>query len=753
MKHVAENAIMKVSHWFTFLVALSVVYQAAAQSDIPIGTWRTHFSYTDVARVAYLEDERKVYAATANALFYFDEEDNSINKLSKIDGLSDAGITSMTTNAAGTQVAIGYESGIIDFLDGNALFSFRDLAVAAQLEDRRIFDIEFHQSSIYIATSVGVVVLSDTDKEIRESYVEIGPNAATQPIADIALSADSIYLATPIGLLVAPLGQALNLQDFNNWSLKTPAIASANILQVKWLDNELWVTTGSALLSCRNGVWRDLTPLLTGGPYTTIRLSNTQRLVLAGDQSNTAVFNDGLVLQHTSAASIADAVTTSSGLYLSSKGSGLLRVHQGDAASILPQGPHTDRLIRLTYGAGRMYGISVYSDFLKRPLIEDRRYAIFEDNQWTTGQLAGISAPSSVSTGSQTFWGAYGQGVYNATQELLIDDQSAGSTLLPSPDGAFGPLITDVHHDSEGRLWVANYDADPSLHQLDDNGNGLSISLSAGTSARFPEQILSSGRTGAVWVRIAPDRGGGAYVYSSASQDVRYVTATTSGLPSTLIHDLAIDKNDEVWVATSRGVAFFQSSQSPFIPDFSDAIVPVFDGALLLKDVFCSAIAVDGGNRKWIGTPLGLWLFSENGDELIHHFTTTNSPLPSNQIEDIAIHPVSGEVFVVTDKGAASYRSDATDAGSTFSNVRVFPNPVTPGYQGTIGISGLASDVNVKITDISGRLVSEFFANGGTASWDGLDLYGQRVATGVYLIFSSDPLGEDTLVGKFAVVR
>ena len=164
-------------------------------------------------------------------------------------------------------------------------------------------------------------------------------------------------------------------------------------------------------------------------------------------------------------------------------------------------------------------------------------------------------------------------------------------------------------------------------------------------------------------------------------------------------------------------------------------------------------MAVDGGNRKWFGTDRGLWLFSENGDELISRYTRGNSPLPSDTINSITIDNNTGEVFIGTTRGIASFRTDASASVSAFRNVKVFPNPVTPDYQGLIGISGLATDANVKITDVSGRLVREISANGGTASWDGLDLNGFRAQTGVYLIFSSDEEGLESFAGKLAIVR
>lgn len=726
---------------------------AKSQGDIPIGTWRTHFSYSDVHHVTYLDGERKVYAATANGLFYIDEEDNSINRLTKVDGLSDAGISSLKADAAGSTLAIGYESGIIDFLKGNELTAFTDLAVASQLEDRTIYDVEFSTDRIYIATSIGVVVLSSEAKEIIESYVEIGPAAATQPISDIAISADSIYLATPIGLLIAPLNPALNLQDFNNWNLKLPESGNPRLRQIQWLGSELLASTGQVLYSYRNGVWTDRTSELSGAPYENIRLSRTQPLIIGRKSNASSIFNEQLTPVVASSQIINDVTNSSSGLFLGSSEASLIRATAGIEESLAPSGPHTDTFKELSFQGGQVYGIGEYRDFLRQPLGEPGTYSVFNGREWSTELISGITDLSSVSFNGQIVWGAYGQGIYNESQDELINEQTPGSPLLPPPNSDFGPLIAAVHYDDTEQLWVSNYNASPSVHVFDASGNWRSISLGAASSARFPEQLTTSALTGALWARMDTDRGGGIYAYDPTEQSVRYVTASSSDLPSSQVNDLAIDKNDEVWVATRGGVAFFQSSLSPFIPDFADAIIPIFNGELLLKDEFISAVAVDGGNRKWFGTNIGLWLFSENGDQLVHHFTRANSPLPSDSITNITINPANGEVFISTTKGLVSFRSDATDASPIFSTVKVFPNPVTPDYQGLIGFSGLASDVNVKITDISGRLIREFFANGGAASWDGLDIQGQRVSTGVYLVFCSDALGEETFVGKFAVVR
>ena len=166
------------------------------------------------------------------------------------------------------------------------------------------------------------------------------------------------------------------------------------------------------------------------------------------------------------------------------------------------------------------------------------------------------------------------------------------------------------------------------------------------------------------------------------------------------------------------------------------------------------AIAVDGANRKWVGTPNGLYLLSEDGEEEIFAFTTENSPLPSNNILSIDIVPSSGEVFIATDQGLVSYRSDATAGSPTQENtVLVFPNPVQPDYEGPIAIKGLVDGAYVKITDIQGTLIFEGPANGGTAIWNVYDYTGAKARSGVYLVFSSNREGNENAVAKILILN
>jgi ligand-binding sensor domain-containing protein len=166
------------------------------------------------------------------------------------------------------------------------------------------------------------------------------------------------------------------------------------------------------------------------------------------------------------------------------------------------------------------------------------------------------------------------------------------------------------------------------------------------------------------------------------------------------------------------------------------------------------AIAVDGANRKWIGTASsGVYLISEDGLETIHHFTAENSPLLSNAIQSIAINEKTGEVFFGTGSGLISYQSDAIEGGNRFENVHAYPNPVRPEYSGVITITGLVADTQVRITDVNGNLVYETISNGGVATWDGCGISGERVTTGVYFAQCVSPNGKYKHITKILVVK
>jgi len=203
---------------------------------------------------------------------------------------------------------------------------------------------------------------------------------------------------------------------------------------------------------------------------------------------------------------------------------------------------------------------------------------------------------------------------------------------------------------------------------------------------------------------------------------------------------IAVDNRNQLWIGTMQGLRVLPSVDR-FMGEGdleTNPIIIIEDGLPqeLLYEQFITDIVVDGANNKWIGTAdSGVFLVSSNGQQTIHRFTRENSPLPSNSINDIDINAVTGEVFFATTAGLVSFQGTSTKGNDDLSQVYIYPNPVRPEFTGTVKISGLINDANIKITDIEGNLVYETTSEGGTIEWDTKAFGKYRVASGVYMVF------------------
>ena len=262
---------------------------------------------------------------------------------------------------------------------------------------------------------------------------------------------------------------------------------------------------------------------------------------------------------------------------------------------------------------------------------------------------------------------------------------------------------------------------------------------------------------------------------SGTSTQIRKVfSQDQSNMPSSNVKSIAVDNNNHLWIGTIQGLRvlyntsnFFQSSVIS-----TQQIVILEDGIPreLLEQQYISDIEVDGANNKWVGTiGSGVFYFSPNGQQTIYHFTKENSPLPSNNINDISVNLSSGKVFFATDKGLVSFNSGSSSASENFSESFVYPNPIRPNFDiefNKVKISGLTDNVNIKITDIEGNLVAEAQSNvnkryngfnlesdGGIAFWNGKNLRKRMVSSGVYIIMLSDLDTYETKILKLMLVR
>ena len=367
---------------------------------------------------------------------------------------------------------------------------------------------------------------------------------------------------------------------------------------------------------------------------------------------------------------------------------------------------------------------------------------------------------SSVKIGGQNFYGSSSNSLVSVENNVVTNYSLQNTNNVIDSNENIVSLLTDT----DNNLWgTKSYSASPLFCKTNqDEWISFNMPFVANQTTEIGEIIIDN--FGQKW---GARTNNGLFVYNDNStiadksddQFTKITTGIGSGnLPNNNVYCLANDLEGNIWVGTKEGVCVFYSPSSVFSGYNFDAQQIIVEengfGQYLLNAEIVYTIAIDGGNRKWIGTlGSGLFLLSEDGTEEIFHFTNENSPLLSSTILDVEINHETAEVFIATDKGLMSFRSDATQSSQHPDDLHIFPNPVRESYNGIITINGLAYKSNVKITDVSGNLVFETNSEGGTAIWNGSDTNNNRVSTGVYLVLSSDKYGREKTIGKILFIH
>jgi streptogramin lyase len=562
---------------------------------------------------------------------------------------------------------------------------------------------------------------------------------------------DSVFLATERGVIAGSLSS--NLQDFNNWKRFDAGNFNTGITAITTVDEIVFAAINDdGIYSFDGGKWTRQDYLL-GGTYITLNESANSLIVVQPDSlwritNNTpeSITGPGIVKPKF-------AVTDALGKFWIGDGTnGLISDAAGPFTSFLPDSPASEETKSISYQEGKIVKVSGGYDDAGAPLRRPGVVDIFEEGNWTTTYATASDITGIAGGGSdETFLSSFGYGIEVLNSDgsrIILDESNSPLMNLNAPERFVN--ITAIAHTPEG-LWVANYGTEKPLHLLRPDNTWESFSFPTPAS-RFPLKLVVD-PAGSVWMLNDPKHGGGVTVFNKERNVSTYLTeaAGQGGMPSRNAASIAIDRDGFIWVGTDRGVSYYIDPVSVFTKPV-DVIKPIIDGRFLLRDDKVTAIAVDGGNRKWFGTDRGAWLYGPAGDVVLENLTVANSPLPSNRIVDVAVNDRSGEVFFATVEGLASYRSGATKAQPTDQSVKIFPNPVLATFAGTVGISGTPVDAVIKITDITGKLVWETRSNGGTATWNLQSSNGRRVPTGVYIVFTVSQDGDEKIASKIAVV-
>ncbi|MCK6618084.1 MAG: T9SS type A sorting domain-containing protein [Cyclobacteriaceae bacterium] len=709
--------------------------------EIPLGSWRAHISYNSIHSIT--QSPSKIYAAASNGISVVDRADGSLSSFNKLNGLSGTGITALAFDDNHNQLLIGYADGNLDIVRQNEIINFNALKNSPTIVGtKQINHMSIQQPYAYLAADFGVVVFDLIRLEIKETWRDLGVSGTQLKIYSSTFKTDSIFLATENGVIAGNLAD--NLMDFNNWRRFDQGSFNNPVQSIAYFNNKVYAAiNGDGLYNYVNGIWTKET-FLQNEEFTS--LSSFTDLLITTSTQVWKLNSAGVLTELTNSLTQKPrcAVEDSNGkLWIGDGRNGLVSNTSGTFQTSNPNGPTFSGSFRLKFFSGTVYATAggFKPDFTPAGKTEYVNY--FSLGSWSTlpeylqQDVTGIDF-----SGEKTFVASY-------TLGLQVHDNTI--TLFNSGNSPLtGSRVSAIASSAEG-LWVANYNASQPLHLLKPDNTWQSFSFPV-TAAQYPVNLLID-NLGQVWMMLNPSTGGILVFNKSTNQHVYLTEVQGAGaLPSRKVYSLASDRNGAVWVGTDAGVAYFPDPSRVFSGNIN-SIKPVVNGRVLLRDEKTTAIAVDGANRKWLGTERGVWLFDQFGETQILQFNELNSPLLSDKVNAIEINPLTGEVFFGIDAGIVSYRSDATAGTPSFSKIKIFPNPVTATFTGTVGITGLATDATVKITDVSGRLVWQTQANGSTATWDVRDVSGRRAATGIYLVIAISQDGNESMVGKIAVIN
>lgn len=765
----------------TFLSLLLALLPVTVCAQTSGSLWTNYLSYRHAERCEAVGG--LVYGVFGGNLLSYDEATDEVQLYYKDDGLGGKGIIA---TAASDRLVVLYGDGMVDVIDPatDAIGHITALKTnSGEVGDA--VSLACTGKYAVVGTSKGVALLDVERLEVRGFYTMDGG------VTSAAYSEGKVFAVCGGRLMAGNVTD--NLYDASNWQRVHQGTAlfvapAAGGVYVQTLVSGLqWLSatdyTTRAISSARYDGWHRC--------GTRCAFVREGEAAVVSDDAPTAVTTFTLDGTPEDLLPVGDTR-----FYLCRGDEGLQAWKAGsdgtliaDGTAITGYGPQTDRTGFMNFvDGGRLLTSGGSFDYYETTFYAPNAGYI-ENGNWTFLQTEGVAETAGTHYRSLT---SMAQDPTDAAHHFVATGDYG---LFEFRDGAFvrqynldnSPLrpfwsnsreyvrVDGLCYDAAGNLWMGNEQVDTVLRALKPDGTWRSVFVNDIKGCRHICQILFD-RDGRLWAAqrdwIGSMRGGVLCVELGNTDDpddhtstFRYNARNEDGTAvdfSQGVNCLLQDASGRIWFGAYSGVFVIDNPAEFAGSDFlvTQVKVPRNDGTnyadYLLDGTPCTAIATDGADRKWIGTENnGIYLVSSDGTEILEHFDSENSPLPSDRVLSVAVHPDNGEVFIGTDAGIVSYQSYVTRAAESLrrDDVQVYPNPVRPDKGGVVTISGLTAEADVKITTAAGFAVAAGTSTGGTFRWDCTDTSGRRVAAGIYYILVATKDGGDHIAAKVAVVR
>ncbi len=776
----------------SFFLTAFILIVSRLTGQVKVGEWTDHLNYSNA--VSVVKAGPFVYSSNGSGLVKYNINDNSIEKLNKINGLSDVGVKLLRYNANNNMVVVIYDNSNIDLIKDEKIINFPDIKRKSITGSKVINEIYFAGNTGYIACAFGIIKLDLDKMEVKDSYF-FGSTGSYINVHQVTSNDTALIAATDSGIYIGRSNKLLT--NFANWR-KVTALPKGPYNAVVKYDSKI-IANYSARLKSDSSLMDTLyqfngtswtrfpqKPL----PYEIKRMydySKTNELLVL-DQFGLTLINPG----NDNASSVNQYrqdlfANIKDGFYennlpnyrlflVADKFTGLVKSYGNypERNELIPvNGPNTNLANDLDVREGNLYMASTNLGDLWNNQFNSPYINTYKDGDWTsvnsplTDTLIDFDCVA-VDPNDKTHaaFGSWGYGVTEVRKNVPVKVYNSGNAALPKAFGSNHDVrIGGVAYDKNSNLWVTPSLNNNFLSVLKKNGSWINFNFSFFFSINPNAGKVLVDKNNQIWIQLARGTGlmafkpGDNFTQPNTGNTKVFTTAAGSGaLPSTDIYSMAEDLDGHIWIGTAKGVTIFYNPENIFTGTNWDSqqILIEQDGnvQILLEKDLITAIAVDGANQKWIGTESsGVYCLSADGQTQVHHFTEEESQLYSNSIRDIAVDGTTGDVFIATEKGVQSFRTAVVNGFDAYTNVHAFPNPIRPNYGGNAYITGLIDATVLKVTDVAGNLVWETKSQGGQVEWNLKTNNGTKVSSGIYLIYCASPNGEQKAVTKLLVIN
>jgi ligand-binding sensor domain-containing protein len=761
---------------------------------VPVGDWRVLSSYNYVQNLT-TDGLGRVWGATTGGIFIWSVEAKQYEHyLTPVEGLSRLDPSVIAYHASKNLIVAGYPDGGLDVIDPERLTvrSLNDIKRTTLYTDKQIYSIEFTTDGVLVATGFGIVKFDSDLKFVDQTFSKLGSFSDGISVRDIVLDIqeNEIWVTTDQGLAIANLSDDLSVES--NWgNVSSDNFGGASAIRMALFQNKIYVTTSDGNFerirepkTIAEGDW------LKNQTFGSVTIED-----FYVDQQSTRLYalyrftlfylDENLKRQSYTIPELGSAVIADQNIWVGSFQSGLLSVDKesGTTEVFEGNGPSMNALFGMRFTSTGF--ISASTRFSNRTFLFDdlKGFSKVENGNWVNYNMTNQKVLrdtdftlvfKSLIGQEHAYFGSWGGGIAQldlANDEIVVFN--AENTSIRGANESDYIVISGLEKDSNQEIWaISRYASRPLIHHIEGSNEWTPLPPSATLSSadRYMSLFIDSNDQKWVTLESTSEAGRGLMVLDtgvdplSSSDDQAVVLTTGSGsgnLPDATVTAIVEDLNGEIWIGTERGIAKFvfpdlilDGGPAERQAQWLIAADPGDISPFLLRDISVTAMVVNGANQKWVGsTSDGLWLLNEEGSRVLAHYTSLNSPLLSNTIDDLSYNPQTGELFITTNLGVIVLTDVATQGKVEMSSLSAYPNPFVYDRHERVIVEGLSERSTLFVVTVDGERVRRLETVGGRVEWDGLDLNGNKVASGVYLLIAIDENGGERGTGKLVVIR